>query len=60
MDIADQLHVQIVDIDADPATQRQFALRIPVLVAAESNKIICEQKLDHHAVVDYLIAQTGT
>jgi hypothetical protein len=59
MDIASQLHIQIVDIDTDPVTQRQFALRIPVLVAADNNEIICEQTLDHHAVVDYLITQAG-
>lgn len=59
MDIASQLHVQIVDIDSDPVTQRQFALRIPVLTAADNNEIICEQTLDHHAIVDYLITQAG-
>ena len=60
MDIAGQFHVQIVDIDADPSIQREFALRIPVLADAEGNQIICEQTLDHHAVVDYLITQAGT
>ena len=60
MDIAGQFQVQIVDIDADPVIQRQFALRIPVLAAADNNEIICEQTLNHHAVVDYLITQAGT
>jgi hypothetical protein len=60
MDIAGQFHVQVVDIDMDPATQREFALRIPVLAAAESNQVICEQTLDHHALVDFLIAQAAT
>ncbi len=59
MDIASQLQVQIVDIDSDPVIQRQFALRIPVLIAADNNEIICEQTLDHHAIVDYLITQAG-
>jgi len=59
MDIASQCSVHIVDIDTDPVLQKQFSLRIPVLIAEDGNKIICEQSLDRQAVIKHLTAWSG-
>lgn len=48
--------VEIQDIDLDPETQRRYSLRIPVLTALDSGKVLCESRFNRQTVVDYLVA----
>ena len=55
----DKFTLEVVDIDKDRLLQREFALRIPVLVVIETNQILFEQQADPLALIRYLDAVQG-
>ena len=44
----------VADIDADPQLQREYALRIPVLLDIELNQIVAEQVINIDVVRAHL------
>lgn len=42
----------LVDVDEEPALQRDYGTRVPVLVAA--GRVLCEGHFDAYAVTEYL------
>ena len=50
--------VEILDIDRDPEIQRRYSLRIPLLTAGTSGKVLCENHFQRQSVLDYLAETT--
>jgi len=48
------LEIDLVDIDEDPVTQKKYTLRIPVLVDADTGKILAEGKLNSEILLAHL------
>ena len=53
----DEVEVELVDVDTDPALKERYGLRIPVLAAGQ--KVICEARLDEGALDAYFASQGG-
>lgn len=50
----DEVEVELVDVDTDPALKERYGLRIPVLAAG--GRVICEVRLDEAALDAYFDA----
>jgi len=50
----DEVEVELVDVDTDPALKERYGLRIPVLAAG--GRVICEARLDEAALDAYFDA----
>ena len=53
----DEVEVELVDVDTDPALKERYGLRIPVLVTGQ--KVICEARLDEDALDAYFASAGG-
>ena len=47
----DEVEVELVDVDNDPALKERYGLRVPVLAAGGT--VICEARLDEAALDAY-------
>lgn len=53
----DEVEVELVDVDTDPALKERYGLRIPVL--ATGQRVICEARLDEAALDAYFTDEAG-
>ncbi len=56
---ADEFTLEVVDIDEDRDLQREYVLRIPVLIVAETRQILFEQQADPLPLIRYLDTEQG-
>ncbi len=47
----DEVEIELVDVDTDPALKERYGLRIPVLAAGE--RVVCEARMDEAALDAY-------
>ena len=50
----EDFHIEVVNIDDDPALVHLYGARIPVLVSAQDNSVVSEHILDENAFMQSL------